>query len=318
MFSVRSVFNGAVKRAGQNLKIIHEKYTNNKGEQGKREWEFEEAMKHNDQLRQYIARAQDDLNPIRVLQIFKKIADEDLRLLDLAQRPENMVITHLSVPPCCIRPSVELDGQAGSTEDDISMKLVQIIEINNVLKQGLERGLAVTNMMENWDFLQIQFAMYINSELPGISSQYQTSGKPLRGFVQRLKGKQGRFRGNLSGKRVDFTARTVISPDPNLRIDEVGLPQHIAMQLTYPEMVNNNNIAELRQLVINGQGKWPGANFVKFVSKAAQYLKYGDRNQVAKSLKPGDIVERHVRDGDVLLFNRQPSLHKMSIMAHRV
>jgi len=309
--------NGPVKRAGQNLKIIHEKYTNNKGEQGKREWEFEEAMKHNDQLRQYIARAQDDLNPIRVLQIFKKIADEDLRLLDLAQRPENMVITHLSVPPCCIRPSVELDGQAGSTEDDISMKLVQIIEINNVLKQGLERGLAVTNMMENWDFLQIQFAMYINSELPGISSQYQTSGKPLRGFVQRLKGKQGRFRGNLSGKRVDFTARTVISPDPNLRIDEVGLPQHIAMQLTYPEMVNNNNIAELRQLVINGQGKWPGANFVKFVSKAAQYLKYGDRNQVAKSLKPGDIVERHVRDGDVLLFNRQPSLHKMSIMAHR-
>ena len=309
--------NGPVKRAGQNLKIIHEKYTNNKAEQEKREKAFEEAMKHNDQLRQHLSRAQDDLNPIRVLQIFKRIADKDLRLLDLAQRPENMVITHLSVPPCCIRPSVELDGQAGSTEDDISMKLVQIIEINNVLRQGLERGLAVTNMMENWEFLQIQFAMYINSELPGISSQYQSPGKPLRGFVQRLKGKQGRFRGNLSGKRVDFTARTVISPDPNLRIDEVGMPQHIAMQLTYPETVNNNNIAELRQLVINGEGKWPGANFVKYQRGASQYLKYGDRNQVARKLRPGDVVERHVRDGDIVLFNRQPSLHKMSIMAHR-
>ena len=312
--------NGPVKRAGQNLKIIHEKYTSNKAEQEKRERAFEEAMKHNDQLRQHISRAQDDLNPIRVLQIFKRIAEKDLSLLDLAQRPENMVITHLSVPPCCIRPSVELDGQAGSTEDDISMKLVQIIEINNVLRQGLERGLAVTNMMENWEFLQIQFAMYINSELPGISSQYQSPGKPLRGFVQRLKGKQGRFRGNLSGKRVDFTARTVISPDPNLRIDEVGLPQHIAMQLTYPETVNNNNIAELRQLIINGEGKWPGANFVKVKQSghfSAQYLKYGDRNRVAKKLKPGDIVERHVRDGDIVLFNRQPSLHKMSIMAHR-
>lgn len=309
--------NGPVKRAGQNLKIIHEKYTNNKAEQEKREKAFEEAMKHNDQLRQHLSRAQDDLNPIRVLQIFKRIADKDLRLLDLAQRPENMVITHLSVPPCCIRPSVELDGQAGSTEDDISMKLVQIIEINNVLRQGLERGLAVTNMMENWEFLQIQFAMYINSELPGISSQYQSPGKPLRGFVQRLKGKQGRFRGNLSGKRVDFTARTVISPDPNLRIDEVGMPQHIAMQLTYPETVNNNNIAELRQLVINGEGKWPGANFVKYQRGDSQYLKYGDRNQVARKLRPGDVVERHVRDGDIVLFNRQPSLHKMSIMAHR-
>ena len=115
--------NGPVKRAGQNLKIIHEKYTNNKAEQEKREKAFEEAMKHNDQLRQHLSRAQDDLNPIRVLQIFKRIADKDLRLLDLAQRPENMVITHLSVPPCCIRPSVELDGQAGSTEDDISHEI---------------------------------------------------------------------------------------------------------------------------------------------------------------------------------------------------
>jgi hypothetical protein len=90
---------------------------------------------------------------------------------------------------------------AGSNEDDITMKLMQIIEVNNVLRQGLEKGLAITNLMENWDFLQLQCALYINSELPGIPQAYQTPGKPLRGFVQRLKGKQGRFRGNLSGAR---------------------------------------------------------------------------------------------------------------------
>jgi DNA-directed RNA polymerase III subunit RPC1 len=73
------------------------------------------------------------------------------------------------------------------------------MQVNNVLRQGLEKGLAITNLMENWDFLQLQCALYINSEMPGIPQAYQTPGKPLRGFVQRLKGKQGRFRGNLSG-----------------------------------------------------------------------------------------------------------------------
>jgi len=115
-------------------------------------------------------------------------------------RPEHLIVTHLAVPPVCIRPSVEMES-AGSNEDDITMKLMQIIEVNNVLRQGLEKGLAITNLMENWDFLQLQCALYINSELPGIPQAYQTPGKPLRGFVQRLKGKQGRFRGNLSGAR---------------------------------------------------------------------------------------------------------------------
>ena len=118
--------------------------------------------------------------------------------LTLCCRPEHLIVTHLAVPPVCIRPSVEMES-AGSNEDDITMKLMQIIEVNNVLRQGLEKGLAITNLMENWDFLQLQCALYINSELPGIPQAYQTPGKPLRGFVQRLKGKQGRFRGNLSG-----------------------------------------------------------------------------------------------------------------------
>ena len=309
--------NGVVKRAGQSLKIVHEKYSKNPDLMEAYMGEFEEAVKHNEQLRANLSRVQDDLNPIRVLGILKKISPTDCELLDIADRPEHLILTHLPVPPVCIRPSVEMDGVAGSNEDDITMKLIQIIEVNNVLRQGLEKGLAITNLMENWDFLQIQCAMYINSELPGLSLQYQGPGKPLRGFVQRLKGKQGRFRGNLSGKRVDFSGRTVISPDPNLRIDEVGVPMHIAKMMTYPEVVSRHNIEMIRERVRNGMNRHPGANFVKFKSGGTQYLKYGDRRRVAAELKFGDVVERHLHDGDVLLFNRQPSLHKMSIMAHR-
>jgi DNA-directed RNA polymerase III subunit RPC1 len=197
------------------------------------------------------------------------------------------------------------------------MKLMQIIEVNNVLRQGLEKGLAIINFMEQWDFLQCQCAMYINSELPGLPLTFQTPGKPLRGFVQRLKGKQGRFRGNLSGKRVDFSGRTVISPDPNLKVTEVGVPMHVAMHMTYPERVSRYNIDKLRKCIINGMTRHPGANFVIFPDGNKWFLKYGDRRKVAAELKIGDVVERHMEDGDVVLFNRQPSLHKMSLMAHR-
>src|ERR1700722_15981880 len=162
---------------------------------------------------------------------------------------------------------------------------------------------------EHWEFLQLSVAMYINSELPGVPSQ--PGQKPIRGFVQRLKGKQGRFRGNLSGKRVDFSGRTVISPDPNLRIDEVAVPERVAKILTYPERVTLHNQEVLRQAVRNGWDVPPGANFVTGgTSGLKKFLKFGNRNAIADGLKIGDVVERHIVDGDVVLFNRQPRLHK--------
>lgn len=150
--------------------------------------------------------------------------------------------------------------------------------------------------------------MYINSELPGVPSQL--GQKPIRGFVQRLKGKQGRFRGNLSGKRVDFSGRTVISPDPNLRIDEVAVPERVAKVLTYPERVTSHNINGLRQAVRNGTEVHPGANFVARGDNK-KFLRFGNRAAIADGLAVGDIVERHLIDGDIILFNRQPSLHKV-------
>jgi DNA-directed RNA polymerase III subunit RPC1 len=152
--------------------------------------------------------------------------------------------------------------------------------------------------------------MYINSELPGVSSQQ--GQKPIRGFVQRLKGKQGRFRGNLSGKRVDFSGRTVISPDPNLRIDEVAVPERVAKILTYPEKVTAHNVEGLRKAVKNGPDTHPGANYVTAGSNGfKKFLRFGNRTAIADGLKAGDIVERHIIDGDIVLFNRQPSLHKV-------
>lgn len=228
-------------------------------------------------------------------------------------RPEWYIWQYIPVPPSCIRPSVMQDDNS-SNEDDLTAKLTEIIFTNAIIRAGLEKGVTVVNLMEQWEFLQLAAAMYINSELPGVPNA--NAGQPGRGLCQRLKGKQGRFRGNLSGKRVDFSGRTVISPDPNMRIDQVAVPDRVAKILTFPERVNRHNIHKLRQNVINGPFVHPGANYVTFQDGVKKYLKYGNRKQIAADLKIGDIVERHLSDNDVVLFNRQPSLHRLSIMAH--
>ncbi|GBG75764.1 hypothetical protein CBR_g21008 [Chara braunii] len=313
-----SSVNGVVKKSSGVMKIIHDKYGKDLNLREEYMQEFQDALANNRELKSHLSKVQDDLNPSRVLGLFERMEDEDCQVLDLAQRPERLILTHLPVPPVCIRPSVEMEAAQGSNEDDITMKLMQIIEVNNIIRTGLEKGIGIVSLMENWDFLQVQCAMYINSDLPGLPLAFQPTGKPLRGFVQRLKGKQGRFRGNLSGKRVDFTGRTVISPDPNLKVTEVAVPVLMAQTLTFPEKVSKYNIEKLRQRVINGINKHPGANFVVFPDGGRWFLKFGDRRRIAADLKYGDIVERHIEDGDVVLFNRQPSLHRMSIMAHRV
>jgi DNA-directed RNA polymerase III subunit RPC1 len=205
----------------------------------------------------------------------------------------------------------------GSTEDDITIKLQEIAEVNNALRLALGRGANMRIVVEDWDFLQIQVALFINGETPGIPRQL-AGARSIRGLCQRLKGKQGRFRGNLSGKRVDFSGRTVISPDPNLRVDQVGVPVLVAKILTYPEKVHRYNIDRLRAVIMNGPEKHPGANSVRTETGMVTNLTWGDKEKAASALKIGDIVERHMHDGDIVLFNRQPSLHKMSIMAHEV
>ena len=96
----------------------------------------------------------------------------------------------------------------------------------------MRKGGTLKMLVEQWDHMQVELAQYINSDLPGLPPGMKMNYKPIYGLCQRLKGKQGRFRGNLSGKRVDFSARTVISPDPNLKVTEVGVPELVATRLT--------------------------------------------------------------------------------------
>ncbi|WKY14160.1 hypothetical protein Q1695_000032 [Nippostrongylus brasiliensis] len=261
------------------------------------------------------------LNPLRVQKLFNNISEEDIPFLmvrsDEVKHPNDLILTRIPVPPVCVRPSVISEVKSGTTEDDLTMKLSEIVLINDVLQKHKKDGAPVKTVTETWDHLQIQVALYFNSELSGLPPELQPK-KPLRGFTQRLKGKQGRFRGNLSGKRVDFSGRTVISPDPNLRIDEVGVPVHIALTLTFPEVVNSYNIERMRKLILTGSDEHPGANYVvdRFTG-TKRLLKYGNREACAASLKVGNVVERHLDNGDIVLFNRQPSLHKVSIMSHK-
>jgi len=261
------------------------------------------------------------LTPHAVRARLERIPDEDLELLDVdpkVARPEWMVLTVLPVPPVYVRPSITLESGFRS-EDDLTHKLVDILRVAQRLKENINAGSPSPVIIELADLLQYHVTTYLNNEVPGVAPATHRSGRPLKTLAQRLKGKEGRFRLNLSGKRVDFSARTVISPDPNISIDEVGVPLDIAMQLTVPEKVTEWNIERLRQYIKNGPDKYPGARYVIRPDGKRIRLKFAqDLDEVANALEPGYIVERHLIDGDIVLFNRQPSLHRMSIMAHRV
>ncbi|MEM0378481.1 MAG: DNA-directed RNA polymerase subunit A' [Thermosphaera sp.] len=260
------------------------------------------------------------LTPTDIRTRLEKIPDEDVRLLGgnpEESRPEWMVLTVLPVPPRTVRPSVLLETGIRS-EDDLTHKLVDIIRVNTRLKEHVESGAPSAIIEDEWELLQYHITTYFDNEAPGIPVAKHRGGKTLKGIAQRLKGKEGRFRGNLRGKRVDFSARTVVSPDPNLSINEVGVPDVVAKILTIPEKVTPWNIEELRKLVLNGPDKWPGANYIVRPDGRKISLKYVDRKAAAESLAPGYVVERHLLDGDIVLFNRQPSLHRISVMAHVV
>ncbi|OYT67671.1 MAG: DNA-directed RNA polymerase subunit A'/A'' [Candidatus Wolframiiraptor sp. EX4484-121] len=251
----------------------------------------------------------------------ERIKDEDLELIGIdpkVARPEWMVLTVLPVPPVYVRPSITLESGFRS-EDDLTHKLVDILRVAQRLRENINAGSPSPVIAELADLLQYHVTTYLNNEVPGVAPATHRSGRPLKTLAQRLKGKEGRFRLNLSGKRVDFSARTVISPDPNIGINEVGVPVEIAMQLTVPEKVTEWNIERLRQYVRNGPDKYPGAKYVIRPDGKRIRLKFAqDLEEVAAAIEPGFVVERHLIDGDIVLFNRQPSLHRMSIMAHRV
>jgi DNA-directed RNA polymerase II subunit RPB1 len=163
--------------------------------------------------------------------------------------------------------------------------------------------------------LQYFVAMIVNNKIKGAVPMAQRSGRPLQCIMGRLNSKNGRIRGNLMGKRVDYSARSVITGDPNLSVQQLGVPLKIAKNLTKPVIVNDRNRDFLTQLVQNGPDVHPGAKIVERNGEPIS-LRYADVKSI--HLQNGDIVHRHMMDGDAVLFNRQPSLHRMSMMCHIV
>jgi DNA-directed RNA polymerase subunit A' len=247
---------------------------------------------------------------------FEKIPDADLKYINLRARPEWLILTVIPVLPITARPSITLES-ADRSEDDLTHKLVDILRINQRLEENINSGAPQLIIEDLWDLLQYHVATYFDNGITGIPPARHRSGRPLKTIAQRLKSKEGRFRNNLSGKRVNFSARTVVSPDPNISIDEVGVPYYVAMELTVPEEVNERNLERMRNIVLNGSEMYPGAHNVISNGRRKRILP-DTQETLAEILKPGDLVERMLMDGDIVVFNRQPSLHRLSMMCHKV
>ena len=252
----------------------------------------------------------------KVLKMFRRISDEDVKFMGFSptwSRPEWFICQVLAVPPPAVRPSVKHNSQQRS-EDDISHIIVNIIKANKTLQQKIQQN-APQKVIDDWaTVLQYYCATMIDNRIPGVASVAQRSGRALKSIKERLVGKGGRVRGNLMGKRCDFTARSVIGPDPNLSIRQLGVPLKIAKNITFPITVNDRNKLYLTKLIQNGPDNHPGANILERSSGESVSLRYIDRNSI--QLNNGDIVHRHMVDGDPILFNRQPTLHRMSMMCH--
>ena len=256
------------------------------------------------------------LTPEMVLKLFRRISDSDVSFMGFSptwSRPDWMICQVLAVPPPAVRPSVKHDAQQRS-EDDISHIIVNIIKANKTLLDKLSSN-ATQKVIEDWTtVLQYYCATMIDNRIPGVASVAQRSGRALKSIKERLIGKSGRVRGNLMGKRVDYSARSVITPDPNIGISELGIPLRVAKNITFPEVVNVRNKAFLTTLILAGPDEYPGAKILQRKGGDSVSLRYTDRNSL--ELNNGDIVHRHMLDGDPILFNRQPTLHRMSMMCH--
>ena len=264
--------------------------------------------------------------PGEVRTILQTMRDEDCLLLGLnpkVSRPENFVLTVVVVPPPVVRPSVVIsEGSKARGQDDLTAKYCDIIKANSQVKLVLEKeagsipriGLSLAAQQAVND-LAFHVSTLMNNDLRGQRQSVQRSGLPTKSIMSRLKGKDGRIRGFLMGKRVDFSARSVISPDSQMDVDQVGIPEAVAQRLTVPIHVMSCNIDAVRALVRTTTST---ARTICRRGKCVTILEFADRDKEARDLSVGDIVERVLQNDDIVLFNRQPSLHIGSMMGYRV
>ncbi len=260
------------------------------------------------------------ISPIEIRTRLERINDQDLALYGLnpkVMRPEWAVLTVLPIPPVTMRPSITLESGERS-EDDLTHKLGDIVRINQRLFENINAGAPEIIIEDLWDLLQYHVTTFFDNDVSQLPPARHRSGQPLKTITERIKSKEGRIRHNLAGKRTNFSARTVISPDPGLDINEVGVPKVMAMKLTVPERVTEWNMAYLKEFVKRGSAEYPGANYIVRPDGRRKRVTDETKEQLLEEIEPGFLIERHLLDGDVALFNRQPSLHRMSMMCHRV
>jgi DNA-directed RNA polymerase subunit A' len=258
------------------------------------------------------------LKPNEIKDMLSAISTDDLKVLGMdpsSAKPEWFVIDTLLVPPVNVRPSVTLESGERS-EDDLTHKLVDVMRINQRLEQNINAGAPQIIIDDLWELLQYHVNTYFNNETSGIPPARHRSGRSLKTLAQRLKGKEGRFRYNLSGKRVNFSARTVISVDPYINLEQVGVPLEVASKLTVPFYVTEWNMDKAKELI--ARTEYPGIINVIMKDGKRKRVAETNREELLKAVTPGDIMERQLQDGDMVIFNRQPSLHRMSMMMHRV
>jgi DNA-directed RNA polymerase subunit A' len=259
------------------------------------------------------------LFPNEIRELLVKITDEEMKKIGVNPktfRPEWAILSQLLVPSVTVRPSITLETGERS-EDDLTHKVSDIIRANQRLWENLNAGAPEVIIEDLWDLLQYHVTTFFDNNISKIPPARHRSGQPLKTITERIKGKEGRIRKNLAGKRVNYSARTVLSPDPYLRLDEVGVPLEVAKIITVAEGVTTLNIEYMRELVRKGDNH-PGANYVIRPDGKKKRITEDLKEEICKELAPGYKVERHLMDGDIVLFNRHPSLHKQSLMAHYV
>ncbi|CAL1353335.1 unnamed protein product [Linum trigynum] len=225
--------------------------------------------------------------------------------------PSMFLLEVVLVPPIKFRPPTK--GGDSVMDHPRTVLLGKVLHANLNLA-NVHANKESTKVIRRWLELQ-QSVNVLYDNKTGAGGQKDIAA----GVCQIIEKKEGLFRQKMMGKRVNHACRSVISPDPYLGVNEIGIPPVFAIKLTYPERVTPWNIAKLRKAVINGPNTHPGAtHYFDQSHNILQASKRRDRISVARKLREGMIVYRHLEDGDIVLCNRQPTLHKPSIMAHVV
>lgn len=264
-----------------------------------------------------------------ILDIFNNVSQEDAELMGFTNgsHPKRMIMEVLLVIPPPARPPITEDGN--DLPDGLTQMYVDIIRQVKILRdamsdkpavrqKGERKRTTVVTIQELEGNLYNRIKHFINNT----DGWYAAGGQPFLSLTEILTGKEGMIRQNLMAKRVNFSSRTVISPDPTLAFGQISVPIMFAPILTPEVRVNRYNRAEMQNLFEKGRVTYirPIVNVASSEGKQIQFS--GSKSQVTQklrenyTLKDGDIIYRWMQDGDIVIFNRQPTLHLYSFMGY--